>query len=313
MFVAYGAGDTLYVSVSGDEGKTYGPPFKVGAADKLSLGMRRGPRISTHRDAVVITAVYGEKGNGRDGDVVAFRSSDRGLTWSQPVKVNDVPGSAREGLHAMAVAPNGTLACAWLDLRDKGTTLYLSTSRDGGSTWSKNRLVYSSPSGTICECCHPSLAFDQSGKLWVMFRNSLEGARDMYLTSSQDFKGFPPPLKLGQGTWLIKACPMDGGMVATGPKSLSTVWRREGSLFSTGANGAEKAIGAGQQPWIAEGAQGSYLTWMLGSDVLVRTPGSPESVVSSKGNSPVVSSSVDGKLVIAAWTESGIKSVVLSD
>ena len=35
--------------------------------------------------------------------------------------VNDVPDSAREGLHAMAADANGNLFAAWLDLRSKGT------------------------------------------------------------------------------------------------------------------------------------------------------------------------------------------------
>ncbi len=45
----------------------------------------------------------------------------------------------------------------WLDLREKGTVLYASKSMDHGETWSKNILVYRSPDGSICECCHPSI------------------------------------------------------------------------------------------------------------------------------------------------------------
>ena len=35
--------------------------------------------------------------------------------------------------------------------------IYLSSSEDGGKSWSKSRLVYRSPEGSVCECCKPSI------------------------------------------------------------------------------------------------------------------------------------------------------------
>ncbi len=311
VYVAYGMGDATYVSISNDKGSSYGEPTKVGEPGKLSLGMRRGPRIGSHKGVVTITAVYGGRGKGQDGDIVAFRSADKGKTWSGPTRVNDVEGSGREGLHGMAVAPDGTLACAWLDLRDKGTKLYMATSKDGGAKWSENRLVYASPRGTICECCHPSLAFDSNGKLHVMFRNVLEGARDMYLTSSSDLRTFTAATKLGQGTWMIDACPMDGGMLAIGPKgSVETIWRRESTIFRSQVTG-EEALGDGRNPWIARGASGTYLAWQNGKDIIFAASGSNPNRVSQEGNDPVVAASPDGKLVIGAWNENGIRAARL--
>ncbi len=133
----------------------------------------------------MITAIGGPQGKGRDGDLVAHRSQDGGKTWSGPVKVNDVDASAREGLHAMTASPDGTLWCVWLDLREKGTKLFSSKSTDGGATWSKNSLVYRSPDGSICECCHPSIVADRNA-VHILFRNSLKGDRDMYLVTSRD-------------------------------------------------------------------------------------------------------------------------------
>lgn len=311
VYIAYGMGNAVYVSVSSDKGASYGDPIKVAEPGKLSLGMRRGPRICVRKGVLTITAVYGSQGNGRDGDIVAFRSADKGKTWSGPVRVNDMEGSAREGLHAMAVAPDGTVACAWLDLRDKGTKLFMATSKDGGGRWSDNRLVYASPGGTICECCHPSLAFDAKGRLHVMFRNSIEGARDMYITSSGDLRTFSPATKLGLGTWMINACPMDGGMLAVSPTgSVETIWRREGTVFQSRLSGEER-IGEGRNPWIAHGAAGTYLAWQSGKDVIFVAPGSNPNRVSEQGNDPVIAASPDGKLVIGAWNQNGVRSIRL--
>src|SRR5687767_2274105 len=184
VFVTYGAGNAVYCSTSSDSGRTYGPPIKVAEAGVLSLGMRRGPRIAVAGDSVVITAIYGRQGRGRDGDLLAWRSSDNGKSWRGPVMVTDSPGAAREGLHGMAGSNDGSVACAWLDLRNGKTELFSSVSRDGGTTWRSNKLIYKSPDGSVCECCHPSVAYDTKGTLYVMWRNSLAGSRDMYLCRS---------------------------------------------------------------------------------------------------------------------------------
>ena len=313
VYVAYGAGDAIYVSASADKGSTFGVPIKVAEAGKIALGMRRGPRVVANHGRVTVTAVYGAKGRGADGDILTFRSTNGGQKWSPGGKVNDLDGAAREGLHAMAVAPDGTLACSWLDLRAKGTMLFMSTSKDGGATWAKNRLVYESPSGSICECCHPSLAYDQSGKLILMFRNSLDGARDMYLTSTNDGGvTFSPVVKLGKGTWMLNGCPMDGGMVVSDGKTPITVWRREDKIFVSNGASPEIEIGTGKQPWGAIGTDGLYSVWWGKSGIVASGPNVRPFSLSGSGGDPVISSSPDHKTVVAAWTEGGIRSARLS-
>src|SRR5262249_24079329 len=148
-------------------------------------------------------------------DLLAWRSPDQGKTWQGPVAVNAVPGSAREGLHAMAAAPDGTVYCVWLDLRAKKSQVYGAASPDGGAGWQNEKLIYESPDGGVCPCCQPSVGYDPRGGLHVMWRNDLNGARDMYLVSSEDGgRTFGPSGKLGQGTWRLKVCPMDGGGLA---------------------------------------------------------------------------------------------------
>ena len=114
IFIAFGQGNTIKCSVSKDQGKNF-QTTTVGSGGVLSLGMRRGPRIVATGNSVVITAVAGELGKGKDGDILAWRSTDGGQSWSGPLKVNSVPGSAREGLHGMAAATDGRIFCSWLD------------------------------------------------------------------------------------------------------------------------------------------------------------------------------------------------------
>ncbi|MBS1726884.1 MAG: exo-alpha-sialidase [Armatimonadetes bacterium] len=313
VFAVFGRGDAIYCAYSTNRGTTFSRPILVANDGRLSLGMRRGPRIAAYGDHITISAVYGRQGGGQDGDLVAFRSDDGGITWSMPTRVDDVAGAAREGLHAMAVGPDGTLACAWLDLRSKGTKLYLSTSKDHGETWSRNRLVYQSPGGSICECCHPSLAYDSSGKLWIMFRNSLDGNRDMYLTSTLGSNyDIPAPIKLGGESWQLDACPMDGGMVVPDSSGgVDTVWRRKDQVFSCLPKGKEALIGDGRQPWGAWGPSGLYTVWVGKGGILSLAPKGKPTVLDAKGTDPVIASSPNHREVIAAWNNDGIRAVRL--
>src|SRR5712692_3569669 len=207
--VTFGSGTTVYYSGSRDYGKTFSTPVKVvDSATKISLGMHRGPRIAITPGAVVISAAVQDK-DGRDGNLLAWRSTDGGRTWSEGVVVNDIPTTAREGLHGMAAGDNGMLYAAWLDDRSiddspRRKKLAGASSRDGGKTWSKSTVIYLSPEGPdakICECCHPSVAIDSHGRIYVMFRNNLAEARDMYLAHSDDGGStFSQAQKVGEGT-----------------------------------------------------------------------------------------------------------------
>lgn len=273
--VTFGSGNAIHFTSSQDGGATFSPAVKVAEDGKLSLGRHRGPRIAMNGRNVVISAVVGEKGGGADGDVRAWRSTDGGKTWSASVRVNDVAGAAREGLHAMA-AGGGVIYAAWLDLREKGTRLYGSVSKDGGATWSKNTLVYESPEGHICECCHPSVKVNAKGEIAVMWRNWLSGSRDMYVARSKDGLTFAEAKKQGTGTWPLNACPMDGGDIAFGPGGrIWSAWRRDGSVFVAAPNGTEKLIGKGKDPSFALGSNGPVVAWTE-SGVRVLSSGAAE-------------------------------------
>lgn len=307
LVLTYGSGDRVYFAESQDAGAHWSSPAVVASHGRMSLGMRRGPRIAVTARAIVITAVVGEKGRGADGDVIAWRSLDGGRTWSAGQAVNDVPASAREGLHAMTAGAKGLLFATWLDLRKKGTRLYGSTSADDGATWSPNTLVYESPSGSVCECCHPSASADEQGRIFVMFRNSLEGNRDMYLVRSEDGgKTFGRAAKLGSGTWKLNACPMDGGAVLAGPKGApTTVWRREGEVFLTTAANQERRLGPGRQPVIASSLHGPFVAWTEGKALKLLRPGQTGTEILDEEAAYPSMVAMPGGSVALAWEKGG--------
>lgn len=303
--VTYGDGGAVFFRISRDGAKSFSAPVRVSDGRIWALGRHRGPRIVMNGSSVVISAIGGERGRGTDGDLVAWRSLDEGKTWSKGIKVNDVPASAREGLHGMSANDNGLILATWLDLRTKATKLYGSVSKDGGTTWSTNRLVYDSPEGHICECCHPSAALAADGTLYTMWRNWLRGSRDMYLGVSRDGGSTFHASKLGHGTWPLNACPMDGGGLALEAKGAPlTVWRRADTVYMAAPGKPEVALGKGKDPSIAVDRNGSaYVAWSQSAAIVAKLPGRTEPValapegsyVHLAGNGPVY----------AAWETAG--------
>jgi hypothetical protein len=250
---------------SEDMGKTFSEEAKLSFARTMSLGMRRGPRITATEHSICISAIGGKVGKGRDGDLLAIHSANNGASWSESVTVNDAGDAAREGLHAMASGLNGEICCVWLDLRNDATQVFASVSGDGGKTWGKNVLVYKSPDKSVCECCHPSVVFDARGHVHVQWRNSIGGLRDIYMTTSTDGgKSFAKATKLGSESWRLDHCPMDGGAVASAGDEVVSVWRRDQSIYLSSANiGVERRLGDGEQPWIATTEAGPFVVWIV--------------------------------------------------
>jgi len=270
--------DEVWCAVSRDGGRAFAEPVRVGAAGKLEHGLTRGPRVALTAGAIVVVAICGETLRGRDGDLLCWRSTDRGATWGEPARINDVAGAAREGLHALAAGPEGELIAVWLDLRHRvekpeaggeptgGTELWGAWSEDGGATWSADALIYASPDGTICECCAPAVTFDpMRGHAVVFWRNKLGESRDMYamIVKRGDERGVDRAVAVDSKHWELKACPMAGGGVAVSATgTLLTFWRREAGLYATTPGlGEVDAIGEGREAAAAAGPGGFHLLW----------------------------------------------------
>ena len=309
VFLTFARDNTIQVLRSTDGGQTFGEPVAVPVTGKMAAGMRRGPRIAATGSALLITGVIGARGGGADGDVLLYRSTDDGRTWSAPVTINDVAGSAREGMHGMAANAAGTVVVTWLDLREKGTRIYAAVSRDHGATWSADTLVYQSPTGSVCECCHPSAAVSDDGRVAIMFRNHIGGNRDMYVarSRSRDAVTFEPAVKLGNGTWALEACPMDGGELALGADEVTTAWRREDGIFVATPGTPERRIGTGRDPAMAMAVTGAKVdvAWS-GADGLVLMRGD-DSQTLGPGRFPVLLAFE--RYTLVAWEQQGLVQV----
>ncbi len=311
IHVVFGVGEDVVYCHSTDNGNSFSEPKVAFQIPNLALGMRRGPRVAAFGNTLIVSAIGGKQGKGKDGDLIAWRSVNRGRTWQGPVQVNDENASAREGLHAMAASSTGDTWCTWLDLRNKRTEMFASVSSDGGASWSLNQLVYRSPEKSVCECCHPSIAI-HDGRVHVLFRNSLRGNRDMYLATVSAVIGSPETtgIQLGKEHWKLNACPMDGGMLAMDSKGMvSTVWRREREIFAANADGTEEQfLGLGEQPWVASSSNGPVAVWSARRDgeLMFKTiaGGVPQTIAKVARDAVIVAEPTSGKVAFVLWEQS---------
>lgn len=330
VVLVYGQGTTIHCMVSKDGGAHFDAPTTVAKLPAIALGMRRGPRVAiTGRDQIIVSAIDGGGYKTNNGDVLSWHSRDNGQSWSGPTRINTVATSAREGLHALAGGPDGTAFATWLDLRADRTELWGAVSKDGGATWQADHRVYASPDRSICECCHPSAAVAPDGTIYVMWRNQINGDRDIFLARSRDKgKTFENAAKLGTGTWKLDHCPMDGGAIALGRDGEPvTAWRRDQSVFQSESGRPETLLGEGYQPWVAVGRDGPQFVWLAGAashkaarPLIWQTVSKRASVpitLAPAATAPVIAAGPNGMgPVVAAWETPGpepsIQAVVLA-
>jgi hypothetical protein len=307
--LAFGSGSSIFVATSADLGQSFSKPVKVAGAPVVPLSRHRGPRVVISGGAIVVSAVVGQTeatgghahGLPSDGDLLAWRSVDGGVTWSKAVRINDVASAPREGLHTLAADGRGSVFAAWLDQRGEGTALYGAWSSDAGATWSRNVRIYASPEGTICQCCHPTALFDEEGGIDVMWRNVLDGSRDFYLIRADAQRRFGRPEKLGLGTWKIDACPMDGGGLVRAGGKTTAVWRREDSIFIGEAGKPETKIGEGKDVALAAAGDRIYAAWIKEGRLALWASGKQETIA-HEAAFPNLTALPDGGALLA-WEE----------
>lgn len=290
--IVYGAKNTIYYA------HHQGAPVKVAEAPVLSLGNHRGPRIAFTANAIIITAGIGPADQQYGPNTLrSWRSLDAGKTWT-PGPDLSTPGTGGMGFQAIASDGNAALWAAWIGPRNGHPTLFAAHSEDAGLNWSKQQVL----SETVCECCHPNIAISADGTVRILFRNSVDGNRDLYQAASRGGGPFAFT-KLGQGSWPVNACPMDGGGLAEFEGKVVTLWRRQGDLYFARPDGsAEERLAAGRNPALALRKNGVYAVWSTPEGLMAQTPGRPAYLLSKTGAFPVITAQGP---VIAAWEDNG--------
>ena len=202
----------------------------------------------------------------------------------------------------MALAADGENVFAiWLDLRgDHHNKIFGAKSGDGGKTWSKNKLIYTSLDSTVCECCKPSLVM-RGNDVYVMFRNWLNGNRDPYFVHSADGgNSFGNAQKLGKGSWALNGCPMDGGAITISNDGiLQTVWNRKGVIYACEPGKDEKELGKGRNCGMESMNGKEIYAWVDTGEIVVVTPRGIKKNL-GKGELPIIKA-INNENILCVW------------
>ncbi|HEY6308580.1 MAG TPA: sialidase family protein [Candidatus Angelobacter sp.] len=142
-------------------------------------------------------------------DLLFSRSTDGGQTWSQPIKLNRVPGLPRDDNGALegfdgVVAPDGTLYTIW----DDRAGIMMAVSRDAGQSFSHDRRIipagpgYFGIAGVSRSNGFPQIGIDprdakKGGKLYVAWSDYTNGDVDVFVSSSTDRgRSWSPPARV---------------------------------------------------------------------------------------------------------------------
>ena len=123
-------------------GKSINP---VGILGQIFLAVDRSG-ASTNNNVYMLASVT-PFGFGTGSEVMIARSSNEGVSFAAPIRINDDPvdHSKWHWFGTMSVAPNGRIDAVWLDTRNAANNtdsqLFYSYSLDSGSTWSANVAV----------------------------------------------------------------------------------------------------------------------------------------------------------------------------
>jgi len=162
-------------------------------------------------------------------DVMIARSSDRGMTWSVPVKLHDDAVRSEHGFVSLVAQPSEpAVSAVWLDGRNMkegedheghgDMTLRYATIRSDGSIADRAELE-----PRTCECCTTAMAWSDEGPVVAYRDRSADEIRDIAIVRKKA-SGWTTPQVLHADGWKIDGCPVNGPQLDARGKDVAVAW-----------------------------------------------------------------------------------------
>lgn len=226
--------NVLYLSVSRDGGRSFNAPVRIN--DDLAPAAHGMHSLAVGRDGSIYAAWLDERNvktahhaenfeaqmpKGADPEfrfIKAHHNSNQNQSAEHDKSETDKTEKLVEKAHESA-EPN--------------SEVFFASSSDGGRTFSPNRKLASD----VCPCCKTAVLAAPDGRLYVSWRQVLEGDyRHIAVTSSADQgANFAAPRVVSDDRWQINACPVSGAALAAGTDGvLEVVWYTAGAAGAPG-------------------------------------------------------------------------------
>ena len=106
--------------------------------------------------------------------------------------------------------------------------------------------------------------------------------------------------KLGNGSWALNGCPMDGGgLVINKNENVETVWNRKGTIYACEPGKEEKKLGEGKNCTMESVNGKNIYAWVEGGNVIVLKPHGMKKNL-GKGQLPVLKA-VNNEHILCVW------------
>ena len=99
--------------------------------------------------------------------------------------INDDATGRWQSYPSIATDIHGNVYIVWQDMRNWDNDIYFSKSSDGGVTFSTNKMI--NDDGGSTEQTEPSIAADNYGNVFIVWKDERNGNTDIFFASSSDW------------------------------------------------------------------------------------------------------------------------------
>ncbi|CAN2534642.1 hypothetical+protein [Methylocapsa aurea] len=194
LWLTYAVAGKVYGALSGDNGKSFAPPFVVATPPgTLDDNGEARPKIVALADGTLLASYTTRPEKSYDGTVYVTRSTDGGTSFSAPQPLVDDKGQRFE---TFIVGPKGRIYAAWLDKRDaakaktagesfEGSGIAVGWSDDGGKSFAGKSILLDHS----CECCRIGATLDRDGQPVFIWRHVFENNRRDHMAAKLSADG----------------------------------------------------------------------------------------------------------------------------
>lgn len=164
----------MYYSMSSDRGDTFNTPVPIDYGN----GSFASSVFSDSKGVIHITFL-------EHGNYFHIKSEDNGSAFSDPVRINDLPGSVSGGGRAQ-LGPSDSIHVVWKDDRNwmnEKWDVYYSVSHDSGTSFTTGTLVHGED-GAYQD--YPTVAVDADGNPYVVWIESSGSNVELFYSVSFD-------------------------------------------------------------------------------------------------------------------------------
>ncbi len=221
LWLAFAQHGHVYLTHSDDLGASFSTPAAVNRVPEAiySDGENR-PKLALG-PAGEFYLSWSQRIPGRYAGNIRFaRSLDGGLSFSEPITVNDDSAPISHRFDALTVDGQGRIYLLWIDKRDlaaskqagaeyAGAAIYYALSEDRGGHFAFNRKL----ADHSCECCRIALDLDKDDQVVALWRHVYPvNIRDHAIArlgpDTPSIQGMP--VRATDDAWQIDGCPHHG-------------------------------------------------------------------------------------------------------